>query len=128
MPTKPRARDRRQVIDNFYVNERIAGEEAAGRASTDPGLFYRFRFGSTLECICIDTSKEPDLFDGRLFNHPKHKLFFEGALPDLHGTAPTVWRIPFGHHPPFSAGPGTAIQKGWSSSSSGSNAPASGSC
>jgi hypothetical protein len=97
--------DRAQVIDNFYVNERIAGEEAAGRASTDPGLFYRFRFGSTVECICIDTSKEPELFAGRLFNHPKHKLFFESALPALNGSAPSVWRIPFGHHPPFCAGP-----------------------
>ena len=97
--------DRAQVIDNFYVNERVAGEEAAGRASTEPGLFYRFRFGSTLECICIDTSKEPDHFHGRLFNHDKHQEFLKAALPDLQGAAPTMWRIPFGHHPPFCAGP-----------------------
>ena len=37
--------DRAQVEDNFYLRERIAGEEAAGRASFGPGLFYRFRYG-----------------------------------------------------------------------------------
>jgi hypothetical protein len=41
--------DRDQVIDNFYIAERIKGEEAAGRASTDPGLFYRFRYGSQID-------------------------------------------------------------------------------
>jgi hypothetical protein len=97
--------DRAQVVDNFYLNERIAGEEAAGRASTAPGLFYRFRFGSTLECICIDTSKEPDQFPDRLFRHPKHAAFLDSAFPDVGGAAPTMWRIPFGHHPPRCAGP-----------------------
>ena len=34
--------DRAQVEDNFYLRERlIGGEEAAGRASFSPGLFYR---------------------------------------------------------------------------------------
>jgi len=99
--------DRSQLVDNFYVNERIAGEEAAGRASVDPGLFYRFRFGSDVEFICIDTSKEPTLFDRdkRLFEHPKHKEFLKAALPEANGGASPSWLIPFCHHPPFCAGP-----------------------
>jgi tartrate-resistant acid phosphatase type 5 len=99
--------DRAQLVDNLYIDERIAGEEAAGRASIDPGLFYRFRYGSEIEFICIDTSKEPNIFHGgRLFEHPKHSSFLKTALPDLSGVAdPTPsWRIPFSHHPPFSAG------------------------
>ena len=50
--------DRAQVEDNFYIHERIKSEEAAGRASFGPGLFYRFRYGSDIEFVCIDTSKE----------------------------------------------------------------------
>ena len=98
--------DRDQLIDNFYINERIAGEEAAGRASVDPGLFYRFRYGSDVEFICIDTSNEPEAFKkGRLFDHPKHQEFLNSAFPPLStGQSPT-WRIPFCHHPPFCAGP-----------------------
>jgi tartrate-resistant acid phosphatase type 5 len=97
--------DRTQLEDNFYINERIAGEEAAGRASVDPGLFYRFRFSSDVEFICIDTSKEPTTgFKDRLFKHPKHQEFLKLALPAADG-GPTTWRIPFCHHPPFSAGP-----------------------
>jgi hypothetical protein len=30
---------------NLYLRERIASDEASGRASVDPGLFYRFRYG-----------------------------------------------------------------------------------
>lgn len=98
--------DRAQLVDNFYINERIAGEEAAGRASVDPGLFYRFRFGSGVEFVCIDTSKEPTVFDKkkRLFKHPKHQEFLAAALPETNG-GPPAWRIPFCHHPPFCAGP-----------------------
>ena len=50
--------DRAQVEDNFYLRERMLSEEAAGRASFCPGLFYRFRYGSDIEFVCIDTSKE----------------------------------------------------------------------
>jgi tartrate-resistant acid phosphatase type 5 len=98
--------DRDQVIDNFYIAERIKGEEAAGRASTDPGLFYRFRYGTDIEFVCIDTSRE-SIFSPRLYKHPKHTDFLSKALPigkAAESPAPQ-WRIPFGHHPPFSAGP-----------------------
>jgi tartrate-resistant acid phosphatase type 5 len=58
--------DRDQVMDNFYMRERFAGEEKYGRASIGPGLFYRFEFGRDAEFVCIDTSKE-SFFSDRLF-------------------------------------------------------------
>lgn len=106
--------DREQLIDNFYVNERIAGEEAAGRASIDPGLFYRFRYSSDVEFICIDTSKEPDVFKNRFFDHPKHQEFLKSALPTATVGQNPTWRIPFCHHPPFCAGPDHHNTKGMS--------------
>ena len=95
--------DRAQVEDNFYLRERIASEEASGRASFQPGLFYRFRYGSDIEFICLDTSKE-DFFRGRrLFEYPKHWEFIEQSFPEDHSGS--IWRIPFAHHPLYSAGP-----------------------
>lgn len=96
--------DREQVMDNFYLRERLAGEEAAGRASLSPGLFYRFRVASDVEFVCFDTSKEDFFRRGRLFEYPKHQEFLKRAFPPAaEGGIP--WRIPFGHHPPFCAGP-----------------------
>jgi tartrate-resistant acid phosphatase type 5 len=95
--------DRAQVEDNFYLRERMASEEAAGRASFSPGLFYRFSYGSQIEFICIDTSKEAFFRGYRLFEFPKHWDFLERALP-ADGPHP-AWRIPFAHHPLYSAGP-----------------------
>ena len=93
--------DREQVEDNFYLRERIVSEEAAGRASFGPGLFYRFRYGSDIEFVCIDTSRE-GFFKDRLFEYPKHWEFVEQSFP---ADAPLTWRIPFAHHPLLSAGP-----------------------
>jgi hypothetical protein len=97
--------DRGQVEDNFYICERMAGEEAAGRASFVPGLFYRFRFGAEIEFICLDTSKEGFFKDHRLFEFPKHWTWVESSFPARDGNAPRRWTIPFAHHPPFCAGP-----------------------
>jgi tartrate-resistant acid phosphatase type 5 len=80
--------DRGQVEDNLYVRER---------------MFYRFRYGSDIEFVCIDTSKEA-FFGDRLFDHPNHREFMEKSFPAV-TDAPPIWRIPFCHHPPFSAGP-----------------------
>src|SRR5207249_4082373 len=33
--------DREQLLDNLFLRERIARDAASGRASVDPGLFYR---------------------------------------------------------------------------------------
>ena len=95
--------DRAQVEDNFYLHERIKSEEAAGRASFGPGLFYRFRYGSDIEFVCIDSSKESFFRGYRLFEFPKHWEFMEQSFP-AEGPHPT-WRIPFAHHPLYSAGP-----------------------
>jgi hypothetical protein len=96
--------DRDQVMDNMYLRERLAGEEAAGRASLGPGLFYKFRASSEIEFVCIDTSKESFFRRGRIFEYPKHWEFMQSAFPPA-GEDTVRWRIPFGHHPPFSAGP-----------------------
>ncbi|HET9532582.1 MAG TPA: metallophosphoesterase [Blastocatellia bacterium] len=97
--------DRQQLIDNFYLNERFTGEESAGRSSIGPGLFYRFHYGSDIEFICIDTSRQSLLFGQRFFAHPNHSSFLEAAFPDTGGASSGVWRIPFTHHPPYCAGP-----------------------
>jgi len=96
--------DRDQVMDNMYLRERLAGEEAAGRASVSPGLFYKFRVTSDIEFVCIDTSKEDFFKRGRIYEYPKHWDFMEKAFPPLPEQA-VKWRIPFGHHPPYCAGP-----------------------
>lgn len=73
--------DREQVMDNLYLRERLATEEAAGRASLGPGLLYRFRVAQDVEFVCIDTSKEHFFRRGRLFEYPKHQEFLRGAFP-----------------------------------------------
>ena len=52
-----------------------------GRASFGPGLFYRFRYGSDIEFVCIDTSKESFFKGHRLFELPKHWAFVDGVVP-----------------------------------------------
>lgn len=95
--------DRDQVMDNFYLRERLASEVPAGRASIYPGLFYRFSFGKDVELVALDTSKEPDKFSERLILHPNHRGFLESAFPAA--TGEPRWLIPFCHHPPYCAGP-----------------------
>lgn len=94
--------DREQLVDNLYLRERIASDEAAGRASLDPGLFYRFRYGRDVEFICLDTSKESFFRGKRLFEYPKHWEWVEQTFASDERVR---WRIPFCHHPPFCAGP-----------------------
>ena len=96
--------DREQVLDNFFLRERMTTDEAVGTASMDPGLFYRVRYSREIELICIDTSKETFFTRGRLFNHPEHHSFLEETLTVEEQDA-VRWRIPFCHHPPYSAGP-----------------------
>lgn len=96
--------DRDQVLDNFFLRERMATDEATGKASLEPGLFYRVRFGRDVELICIDTSKEHFFARGRLFDHPEHRAFLEETFARADADA-VRWRLPFSHHPPYSAGP-----------------------
>jgi hypothetical protein len=97
--------DRQQLLDNFYLNERFTGEESAGRSSIGPGLMYRFHYGSDIEFVCVDTSRQSFLFGDRFFEHKNHASFLEAAFPDLAAGGADIWRIPFTHHPPFCAGP-----------------------
>lgn len=94
--------DREQLLDNLYLRERFGNETTSGRASLDPGLFYRFRFGRDVEFICLDTSKEHFFRGKRLFEYPKHREWIDRTLASHEGTR---WRIVFCHHPPFCAGP-----------------------
>jgi 3',5'-cyclic AMP phosphodiesterase CpdA len=72
-----------------------------------PGLFYRFRYGADIEFLCVDTSKQSLLSGDRLFKKEKPLQFLAQALPAVDGTPSTepIWRIPFMHHPPYTAGP-----------------------
>jgi tartrate-resistant acid phosphatase type 5 len=92
--------DRAQMEDNFHTGERFRDEQA--RASVGPGLFYRFGYGANVEFVCIDSSKAtPDEHVNRFFRDPKH---FRWLQETFDRPAPT-WRIPFSHHPAYSAGP-----------------------
>ena len=97
--------DREQVMDNFYLRERLSGEEAAGRASVGPGLFYRFRISADVEFVCFDTSKEDFFRRGRLFEYPEALGLSCSARFQPREAGGIRWRIPFGHHPPYCAGP-----------------------
>jgi tartrate-resistant acid phosphatase type 5 len=97
--------DRDQLMDNFFLAERLKGEEAAGRASIGPGLFYRFRYGRDVEFVCVDTSRQSLLFGDRFFRHRNHAPFLEASFPAVPGPDAPRWRIPFSHHPPYCAGP-----------------------
>jgi tartrate-resistant acid phosphatase type 5 len=92
--------DRDQLYDNLYVLPHLTVMRDPGDASLDPGLFYRFRFGADIEFVCVDTSK--GAVDGRYFRSKKNRAFLEKAFAVSN---PPRWRIPFWHHPPYSAGP-----------------------
>jgi hypothetical protein len=94
--------DRDQLMDNLYLRERLGPDEASGRSSLEPGLFYRVRVGRDLELIALDTSKENFFRGKRLFEYPKHREWIERTFASDEGIR---WRIPFCHHPPFCAGP-----------------------
>jgi predicted phosphodiesterase len=97
--------DREQIRDNFHTDERFTAGIGTGRASVDPGLFYRFGYGADVEFVCIDTSlaDEDEPYE-HFFEDPKHREWLEGALPPRDGDGPT-WVIPFSHHPTYCAGP-----------------------
>lgn len=98
-----RADDRRQLADNLFLDHRFGPEVERGRASLDPGLFYRFDVGGTLGFVAIDTTcaDELDPYD-QYFQEPRHAAWLRDALARDDGPP---WLIPFSHHPPFCAGP-----------------------
>jgi hypothetical protein len=95
--------DRDQIRDNFHTDARFLPAVDDGRASIDPGLFYRFRYGADVEFVCIDTSLAEELPVEHYFEDPKHRDWLEHALPS-DGGGP-LWRIPYSHHPTYCAGP-----------------------
>jgi tartrate-resistant acid phosphatase type 5 len=99
--------DRDQMLDNFFINTRFSGEESAVNASFGPGVFYKFNFGSDIEFICLDTTRKSPFSVDWFFEHPNHQRFLNAAFPVSTGNVVGVprWRIPFSHHPPFTAGP-----------------------
>jgi tartrate-resistant acid phosphatase type 5 len=92
--------DRAQMEDNFHLAERFRDE--SDRSSLGPGLFYRLRYGTDLELVCLDTSHDSE-DDGvsRYFQAPRH----DGWLRTAFSQSGVRWRIPFSHHPAFCAGP-----------------------
>ena len=92
--------DREQLEDNLYLRIRFGQREEAGRASIDPGLFYRLRVGALLELVCVDTTwgAERGL---HWFDEPGQRAWLERALDD----SDAVWQVPFSHHPAYCAGP-----------------------
>ena len=117
--------DREQVMDNMYLRERLAGEEAAGRASVNPGLFYRFRVSADVEIVCFDTSKEEFFRRGRLFEYPKHWDFMRRSFPPR-AAGGIRWRIPFAITPRFAPVRSITTPIGWKRSSGCSSKAASG--
>jgi tartrate-resistant acid phosphatase type 5 len=92
--------DREQLEDNLYLRIRFGPREESGRASIDPGLFYRLRVSALLELICVDTTwgAERGL---HWFDEPGQRGWLERTL----ASSDAVWQVPFSHHPAYSAGP-----------------------
>lgn len=93
--------DREQLEDNMYTEIRFADGVADDRVSIDPGLFYRFSYGSDIQFIAIDSTGAEPLAEEHYVDHPRHRAFVEQALLD----SPGRWQVPFMHHPPYCAGP-----------------------
>lgn len=96
--------DREQLADNHYTRLRFDEGVEADRVSVEPGLFYRFHVGSEVELVCIDTSLAADMDPRHFFELDEHRDFLDETFhPDREDRG--RWLIPFGHHPPFCAGP-----------------------
>ncbi|SEL95284.1 Calcineurin-like phosphoesterase [Blastococcus sp. DSM 46786] len=98
------ADDREEVRDNFFTDLRFTPAAAGERASVEPGMFYRFRFGADVEFVCLDTSLADSLPNRHFFESPEHQGFLDRAFPADDAGGPT-WRFPFSHHPTYCAGP-----------------------
>ena len=94
--------DRAQLADNFHLETRFRRAVAAGRASGDPGLFYRVAIGGLVELVCIDTTWGGEI-GHHYFDDEQHRDWLDEAFPE--GGEPKRWRIPFCHHPAWCAGP-----------------------
>jgi hypothetical protein len=97
--------DYAELLDNFYIRQRfLSGNWDEGDALKDKGIFYVFNFGRDFQFVSIDTA-EQQKGEPRPFERPENLEFIKQAIPDAHGAAPSVWRVPFFHHPAFCYGP-----------------------
>ncbi len=99
-----RSDNRDQLDDNYFLEHRFRSWVEDGRASLDPGLFYRFGLGGLVEFVCIDTSLADELDVEHYFDNSEHVEWVRETLSS-NGGEPARWRIPFSHHPPYCAGP-----------------------
>jgi tartrate-resistant acid phosphatase type 5 len=95
--------DREQVYDNLYLRTQFRQLRATEDTILDHGLFYRFRFGAEIEFVCLDTSKSSS--GKRYFDLSENEPFITRAF----APAAPRWRIPYSHHPAYSAGPRSGI-------------------
>jgi hypothetical protein len=107
--------DLAQLVDNLFLEERFPDQIHEWLLDDEllDTMFYRFRFGRDAEFVAIDTSFTDrqdggevvfELIRGKRqppLASPQHRAFLDTILSE---PAPR-WRIPFGHHPPFSLGP-----------------------
>ena len=92
--------DRAQMEDNFHLRERF--HRGLETASVMPGLFYRLRYGSGLELVCLDTSLDSEQEEiHRYFQAPQHQEWLRSTF----GRGGDRWLIPYSHHPVYTAGP-----------------------
>ena len=98
--------DRAQLADNFHLEARFGAGGLRGRhASMEPGLFYRAPIGALLDLVCIDTTWGEHEGEHR-FDDDEHRAWLEEVLSPRPWTeAASPWRLPFGHHPAYGAGP-----------------------
>lgn len=94
--------NRDQLADNLFTDLRFAEGAEAGRSSIDPGLFYRFAYGSDVHFVAVDSTTAGGLDQEHFVQHPKHREFLERAFVT---DEPPGWVVPFSHHPPYCAGP-----------------------
>ena len=96
--------DRAQLADNFHLDARFGRSAGDGRASCDPGLFYRVPIGGLLELVCIDTTWGQER--GRhYFNDERHRPWLNDTFQSVGGPRRVRWLVPFAHHPAWCAGP-----------------------
>ena len=93
--------NRDQLADNLFTDLRFASDAESDRASLDPGMFYRFSYGSAVHFVAVDSTMADSLDVEHFVLHPRHRDFLERQLVE----GPDGWVIPFSHHPPFCAGP-----------------------
>jgi tartrate-resistant acid phosphatase type 5 len=96
--------DRAQLADNFHLETRLRRLAADGRASRDPGLYYRVAVGGLVELICVDTTWGGEV-GHHYFDDDQHRGWLDETFPADGGGEPWRWRIPFSHHPAWCAGP-----------------------